>query len=267
MMMTNASRLVATAAAALFIAGGVRAEVVGEEMSYEVDGVKLTGYLAYDDAVEGPRPGVLIVHEWWGHNDYVRMRADMLAEMGYTAMALDMYGDGKSTSHPEDANKFMSEVFANMEAGSKRFVAARELLESHQSSNPEKTAAIGYCFGGNIVLQMARAGMDLDGVASFHGNLSTQSPAQPGMVKAPMLVLHGADDPFVPAEQVDAFKAEMEAAGADMTFIAYPGAVHAFTNPGADELGKANNMPLAYNEEADKQSWAELEKFLDKVFE
>lgn len=253
--------------AAAFLVTQAHAAVVGEEIEYDVDGVKLTGYLAYDDAVEGARPGVLIVHEWWGHNDYVRMRADMLAGMGYTALALDMYGDGKSTTHPEDAQKFMMEVFNNMEAGKKRFVAAREILESHATSDAEKTAAIGYCFGGNIVLQMARSGMDLDGVASFHGNLSTQNPAQPGAVKAPMLVMHGADDPFVPAEQVDAFKSEMEAAGADMTFIAYPGAVHAFTNPGADELGKANNLPLAYNEEADRESWAELEKFLGKVFE
>jgi dienelactone hydrolase len=253
--------------AALVSTSPLSAKVVGEEVEYDVDGVKLTGYIAYDDSIDTPRPGVLVVHEWWGHNDYVRMRADMLAEMGYTAMALDMYGDGKTTTHPDDANKFMMEVFSNMEAGKKRFLAARDILESHPTTAADKTAAIGYCFGGNIVLQMARSGMDLDGVATFHGNLSTQSPAQPGAIKARLLVMHGADDPFVPAEQVEAFKSEMADAGADMTFIAYPGAVHAFTNPGADELGKANDLPLAYNESADKESWAELEKFLEEIFE
>ncbi len=240
--------------------------MVGEEVEYDVDGVKLTGYLAYDDAIQGERPGVLVVHEWWGHNDYVRHRADMLAEMGYTALALDMYGDGKAASHPEDAKKFMMEVFSNMDAGTRRFVAAREILENHPTSAAGSTAAIGYCFGGNIVLQMARKGMDLKGVASFHGNLSTQNPAQPGAIKAPILVMHGADDPFVPAEQVDGFKAEMANAGADMRFIAYPGAVHAFTNPGATAMGEQFGLPLKYDEAADTQSWAELDGFLKQVF-
>jgi len=254
-------------ALSLSLTHGAHAAVVGEEVSYEVDGVTLTGYLAYDDAVEGERPGVLVVHEWWGHNDYVRRRAEMLAGLGYTAFALDMYGDGKSTTHPDDANKFMTEVFSNMEAGTKRFVAARDILESHPTTDAGKTAAIGYCFGGNIALQMARSGMDLDGVASFHGNLSTQNPAQPGSIQAKILVMHGADDPLVPPEQVEAFKSEMEAANADMTFIAYPGAVHAFTNPGATELGQTYNMPIAYDESADKQSWAELESFLTGIFQ
>ncbi len=245
----------------------VHAAVVGEEIHYQVDGVDLTGYIAWDDAIEGQRPGVLVVHEWWGHNDYVRRRADMLAELGYTAMALDMYGDGKTTSHPEDAKKFMMEVFSNMEAGTARFVAARDLLHAHASTDPGRTAAIGYCFGGNIVLQMARRGMDLDGVASFHGNLSTQVPAEPGAIQGSLLVLHGAADPLVPEEQVAAFKEEMANAGADMTFIAYPGALHAFTNPAADELGKTYNMPIAYDADADRQSWAELQTFLGTVFQ
>lgn len=262
----NGSFFAMLAITMLLITGRAGAAVVGEEVNYEVDGVKLTGYLAYDDSVSGERPGVLVVHEWWGHNDYVRMRANKLAKMGYTALALDMYGDGKSTDHPADANKFMMEVFSNMDAAVKRFVAARNILEAHASTDSGQTAAIGYCFGGNIVLQMARSGMDLKGVASFHGNLSTSKPAQPGAIKSHILVMHGADDPFVPPEQVDGFKAEMAAANADFKFIAYPGAVHAFTNPGADVLGVANNLPLAYNEAADKQSWAELESFLKDVF-
>jgi dienelactone hydrolase len=267
--MMNLRSTLARGAAAFALCGllgTAQAAVVGEEVEYDVDGVKLTGYLAYDDAIQGQRPGVLVVHEWWGHNDYVRHRADMLAEMGYTALALDMYGDGKQASHPEDAQKFMMEVFSNMDEGTKRFVAAREILESHPTSAAGSTAAIGYCFGGNIVLQMARKGMDLKGVASFHGNLSTQNPAQPGAIQSPILVMHGADDPFVPAEQVDAFKAEMTNAGADMRFIAYPGAVHAFTNPGATAMGEQFGLPLKYDEAADTQSWAELDGFLKQVF-
>lgn len=241
-------------------------DITGEEVSYEVAGVKLTGFLAYDASSSDPRPGVLVVHEWWGHNQYVRDRALMLAEMGYTALALDMYGDGKQADHPEDAQKFMMEVLGNMSAGQTRFEAARSVLENHASTDAGRTAAIGYCFGGAVVLQMARSGMDLAGVASFHGNLSTKTPAQPGAVKARLLVLHGADDPFVPAEQVAGFKQEMSDAGAEMRFIAYPGAAHAFTNPGATQKGEKFDLPLAYNKEADQASWVELERFLENVF-
>lgn len=241
-------------------------EIHGEEVTYEAGGVQLTGYLAYDAAQQGARPGVLVVHEWWGHNDYARRRARMLAEMGYTALALDMYGDGKVAEHPEDAQKFAMEVMGHKDVGVERFRAARSLLEAHPTTDPTRTAAIGYCFGGAVVLHMARIGEDLAGVASFHGDLSTQSPAEPGAVKTRILVLHGAEDPFGPPETVEAFKQEMDAAGADLKLIAYPGAVHSFTNPDATALGERFDMPLAYNQEADRQSWAELERFLGEVF-
>ncbi|MDH3202128.1 MAG: dienelactone hydrolase family protein [Myxococcales bacterium] len=241
-------------------------DIKGEEVTYQAGDTTLKGYIAWDANKPGPRPGVIVVHEWWGHTDYVRRRARMLAEEGYTALALDMYGDGKKAAHPEDAQKFMMETISNAEVAKARFLAAHELLKNHASTDPSKIAAIGYCFGGAVVLQMARSGADLDGVASFHGNLSTESPAAPGVVKAKILVLHGADDPFVPKEQVDAFIREMDAAGADYTFIEYPGAVHAFTNPDATENGKKFNMPLAYNEEVDKKSWAELQKFLRRLW-
>ncbi len=241
-------------------------DIKGEEVTYQAGDTTLEGYIAWDANKAGPRPGVLVVHEWWGHNDYVRRRARMLAEEGYAAFALDMYGDGKQAAHPEDAKKFMMETLSSADIAKTRFSAALDLLKNHPKTEPTKIAAIGYCFGGAVVLQMARSGADLDGVASFHGNLSTESPAAPGVIKAKILVLHGADDPFVPKEQVDAFKEEMDAAGADYTFIAYPGAVHAFTNPAATETGKKFNMPLAYNEEADRKSWAELREFLRGLF-
>ncbi len=243
-----------------------KSDIKGEQVTYRAGDTTLKGYIAWDANKPEPRPGVIVVHEWWGHNEYVRRRARMLAEEGYTALAVDMYGDGKEAAHPEDAKKFMMESISNADVAKARFLAAYELLKNHPSTDPTKIAAIGYCFGGAVVLQMARAGADLDGVASFHGNLSTESPAAPGAVKAKILVLHGADDPFVPKEQIDAFKKEMNAAGADYVFIEYPGAVHAFTNPAATENGKKFEMPIAYNEEADKKSWAELQKFLRSLF-
>lgn len=246
------------------VSGG--ADIRTEEVTYTAGGATCTGFLAWDANVKGKRPGVLVVHEWWGHNEYVRRRARMLAEMGYTAMALDMYGDGKVAAHPSDAQKFMNEVFANMDAGKDRFVAARRVLAAHATTDSKHIAAIGYCFGGAVVLAMARQGMDLDAVASFHGNLATQSPAQKGAVKARVLVCHGADDKFIPKEQVDAFVREMTAAGADYEFVAYPGAVHGFTSKEAEENGKKFNLPLAYNEAADTASWQKLGEFLRASF-
>lgn len=187
--------------------------VQGEEVEYQANGTVLKGYLAYDDRIKGKRPGVLVVHEWWGHNEYARKRARMLAELGYTALALDMYGDGKQAHHPEDAGKFSSAVMQDPAGARKRFDAALQLLQKHKSTDAKRVAAIGYCFGGGVVLHMARAGENLRGVASFHGSLATAVPAAKGKIKAKILVLNGADDPFVPAEQVQAFKQEMKTAG------------------------------------------------------
>ena len=243
-----------------------QAAVVTETVEYKAGDTVMTGYLAYDDAVQGKRPGVLVVHEWWGHNDYARHRARMLAELGYTALALDMYGEGKVAEHPDDAGKFAGAVRGNMPVARQRFDAALDLLSKHATVDPGHIAAIGYCFGGGIVLEMARAGVDLDGVVSFHGSLGTGNPAQPGKVKAEVLALNGAADPFVKPEQIDAFRAEMDAAGVNYKFISYPDAKHAFTNPGASALGTKFNLPLEYNEAADKASWAEMEGFLTRVF-
>ena len=243
-----------------------KTSIEGKAVQYSAGGTVMKGYLAYDRDVKGKRPGVLVVHEWWGHNEYARKRARMLAEMGYTALAVDMYGDGKQAMHPDDAGKFSSELMKNFDTAKARFIAAEEFLKKQPTVDSGRIAAIGYCFGGGIVLNMARQGADLKGVASFHGSLSAVKPAAPGAVKAKILVLHGAEDKFITPEQIEVFKQEMKEAGADFRFIAYPGAMHSFTNPDADKLGKQFNLPLAYNEEADKKSWEDSGKFLKAIF-
>lgn len=238
------------------------AAVQGKEVTYSADGTTLKGWLAYDDAVKGKRPAVLVVHEWWGHNAYARKRANMLAELGYVALAVDMYGDGKQALHPDDAGKFAGEVSKNKPMAKARFEAAMKLLHKQRNVDARKLAAVGYCFGGSVVLNMAREGEDLKAVASFHGGLGTDSPAQPGKVKAQVRSFTGADDKMIPAAQVEAFKQEMEKAGVNYQAVVYPGAMHSFTNPDADEYGKKFNLPLAYNAAADKDSWAQLQVFL-----
>ncbi len=242
------------------------AEVVTREVTYRAGDTQMKGMLAWDDAVSGKRPGVLVVHEWWGQNDYARERARMLASLGYTALAVDMYGDGKTAEHPDDAGKFAAAVAGNMPLARARFEAALTALKDQPTVDPDRIAAIGYCFGGGIVLNMARQGIDIDGVVSYHGSLATSAPATPGAIRAAILVFNGADDPFVTAEQIAAFKQEMDAAGADYTFVNYPGAVHSFTNPGADALGEKFKLPLAHDPAADADSWAQTRTFFERIF-
>ncbi|MDD3530411.1 MAG: dienelactone hydrolase family protein [Gallionellaceae bacterium] len=244
-----------------------QAKVVGEEVSYTADGVTMKGFLAYDRDIKGKRPGVLVVHEWWGNNEFTRKRALQLAGMGYTALAVDMYGDGKTADHPDDAGKFADEVSKNMPVGKARFLAAMKRLAKHRTVAPGQIAAIGYSFGGGVVLNMAREGVGVKGVASFYGNLApVAEPAQKGKMKAKVAVFTGEDDPAIPKEQVEAFGKEMEAAGVDLRLVSYPGVKHSFTNPAADEIGKKFNLPLAYNAAADKDSWSQLSDFLEDMF-
>ena len=243
-----------------------QAAVQGKEVSYQANGTTLKGYLAYDDAVKGKRPAVLVVHEWWGHNSYARKRADMLAGLGYTALAVDMYGDGKQANHPDEAGKFAAEVSKNMPLARARFEAGMQLLRKQKTVDAGQMAAIGYCFGGGVVLNMARIGEDLKGVASFHGSLATDNPAQPGKVKARIISFTGEDDAMINAATVAAFKQEMESAAANFKVVTYPGVKHSFTNPDADELGKKFGLPLAYNAAADKDSWQQATVFLREVF-
>jgi dienelactone hydrolase len=243
-----------------------QAAVQGREVSYQANGTTLKGYLAFDDAIKGKRPGVLVVHEWWGQNEYARRRARMLAELGYTALAVDMYGDGKVVDNPDDAGKLAAGVYKNMAVAQARFEAGMQLLREQETVDANEIAAFGYCFGGGIALNMARIGEDLKGVASFHGGLGTDHPAQPGKIKARIISFSGEADPTIGADKVAAFKKEMESAGVHYRVVTYRGAKHAFTNPDADELGKKFNLPIAYNAEADKDSWEQAKVFLSSVF-
>jgi dienelactone hydrolase len=241
-------------------------KIEGKPVEYTAGGVTLKGYIAYDENVKGKRPGVLVVHEWWGQNEYVRKRARMLAELGYTALALDMYGEGRLASHPDDAGKFSSELMKNFPVARERFLAALDFLKKQPTVDPERIAAIGFCFGGGVVLNMARQGIDMKGVASFHGSLAVVKPDQPTPIKAAVRVYNGADDKFIPAEAIEALKKEMADQKVNFKFVNYPGAVHAFTNPEATDIGKKFNMPIAYNAAADKGSWADMKKFFKEIF-
>jgi dienelactone hydrolase len=237
-----------------------------KEVEYTAGDVAMKGFLAWDANQSGPRPGILVVHEWWGHNDYARRRARQLAELGYTALAVDMYGDGKQADHPDGAGQFATEVMQNMPAARARFEAAHELLDAHPTTDPAKTAAIGYCFGGGVVLAMGRAGADLDAVVSFHGSLPTEPIENPEAVKARFLILHGAADSFATPEQIEAFKKSMDDAGVDYRFVAYEGAKHSFTNPDADAFAEKFGLPIGYDATADEQSWQAMKDFFEEVF-
>ena len=239
------------------------ARIQTKEVEYRESGTVLKGFIAWDDAVAGKRPGVLVVHEWWGLNDHARNQARRLAEAGYVGFALDMYGAGKVTTHPQEAQAFATEATKDAAVVAARFNAALDLLKRDPHVDPARIAAIGYCFGGGVVLNMARSGADVAAVVSFHGSLGTKTPAEPGKVKARVLVLAGGADPFVPPEQVEAFRKEMQTAGARFEVVMYPGAKHGFTNPDAAKYG----MPqLAYDAAADRQSWAAMLKLFREVF-
>lgn len=253
----------------LAFSGASHAAIQTQEIPYtSADGTKLIGYYAYDDAIKGPRPGVVVVHEWWGLNDYAKRRARDLAGLGYSALAIDMYGDGKNTEHPKDAMAFMQAALKDGKAASARFQAGLDLLKKQSQTDPDKLAAIGYCFGGKVVLDAARQGVPLAGVVSFHGALVTNTPATPGSVKAKVLVEHGALDSMVTEDNVAAFKTEMDKAGADYQFVSLKGAKHGFSNPDADRLshGEHGGPDIGYNKEADEKSWADMQSFFKKIF-
>lgn len=240
-------------------------ELEANEVEYSTDSITMKGYLVHNKNTAEKRPGIIVIHEWWGHNDYVRERADMLAELGYTAMAIDMYGDGKQAAHPEDAGKFSGVVRNNVPLATARFDAALEVLKNHPSVDASQIAAIGYCFGGSMALTMANTGKDLDAVAAFHSGVKL--PVMPNdKLKAKVLVANGGADPFIPEETVEAFKAAMDSINADYEYIEFPEAQHAFTSKGADALGEKFNLPLKYNAEADAQSWQALKDLLNETF-
>lgn len=246
--------------------GQVTAEMQTETVEYEVNGETFTGYMAYDDEADGKRPGVLVVHEWWGHNEFARDQAEKLAKAGYTAFALDMYGSGKLAEHPEDAQQFMKEATKDVDQVKARFMAAKELLQQHDSVDSNKIAAQGYCFGGAVVLNMARLGVDLNAVVSYHGALGSPIKAEAGKVKPRIHVYTGGADQMVPSDQVSGLVKEMQDAEADLTLVSFPGVMHSFTNPGADKVAEEFDMPIAYNEDAATRSWEGTMRLYEEVF-
>lgn len=247
----------------LAMTAALGAAIETSTVDYQIGDTTFKGYLAVDTAREGQRPGVLVIPEYWGMNDYVKNRARQLADLGYVAFVADMYGDGKVTSDSKQAGQWAGEVKGDRILMRQRAEAALEQLKEHDKVDSEKLAAIGYCFGGTGVLEMARANMDVDGVVSFHGGLAPGDAASSETIKPKVLVLHGAVDPHVKPEEVKAFAHEMENANADWQLIAYGSAVHAFTNPDAgDDPAKG----AAYNEKADKRSWEAMENFFSEIF-
>lgn len=235
-----------------------------EPVSYTApDGTNLKGFVAYDESKEGARPVVLVVPEWWGLTDYPRMRAKMLAEMGYLAMAVDMYGNGAVADNPDAAGKEAGAFYANPNLGNARLDAAWAKLKAMPQADTTKSAAIGYCFGGSMVLNWAKTGAPLKGAVSFHGDLRGVPPQKGNATR--FLICHGAADEFVPQQQVDAFRKSMDSAGINYTFKAYEGATHAFTNPAATAKGEKFKMPIRYNGAADTASWNEMKAFFSQV--
>jgi dienelactone hydrolase len=237
-----------------------------ENITYSLDTVNMNGYVVYDENKEGMRPAVIVVHEWWGLNDYAKMRARELAKLGYIAMAMDMFGNGRTADNQDSAGKLATPFYQDPQMAKNRLDAAIVKLKSYSQADPNKVAGIGYCFGGGVLLNAARLGEDMKGVVSFHGNL-IGTPADKNLLKAEILVCHGAADPFVPQAQVDQFKKQMDSIGARYTFKSYEGATHAFTNPDATETGKRLNLPIAYHPQADSASWNEMKLFLGRIFQ
>lgn len=237
-----------------------------EVITYKVDSLIMVSYLVYDENIEGKRPGVLVIHEWWGLNDYVKMRARKLAELGYVAIAVDMYGDHQMGNDPDAAKKLSTPFYNDPLLAKKRFDAALENFKNNPQVDTTRLAVMGYCFGGGVSVGLARLGENLKGAVSFHGNLNVV-PLKKELLKADILVCQGAIDPFVPQEEVDLFKKQMDSAGARYTLKIYDSATHAFTNPEATALGKKFNLPIAYNAKADSASWEDMKAFFKRIFQ
>jgi dienelactone hydrolase len=240
------------------------AAVQSKTVVYRDGAVECRGFLAWDDAVAGPRPGVLVVHEWWGLNEYARERARALAAQGYVAFAADMYGEGKTVTHPKDAGEMAGKVRANVATWRKRAQAALDVLKSQPECDPQRLAAIGYCFGGSTALQLAYSGAPLKAVATFHAALPTPTAEEAAQIQARVQIHHGADDAFIPAEAISAFRAALDQAKSSYEFFAYPGAVHSFT---VKDAAAANVPGLKYDASADEKSWAALSELLASSFD
>jgi len=253
---------------ALGAAVSLNAKIVMKPVAYEQGGVKLEGCLAYDDAKvskASPAPGVLVVPEWWGLNDYARSRAEQIARLGYVAFAADMYGAGVTTSDPKKAGELAGQFYGKPLMAERAQAGLDQLLATGLVESTH-VAAIGYCFGGSTVQALAYSGAPLAGIVSFHGGLIPVPADAAVKNKAKILVCHGAIDPFVSKESVEAFMKAMNEGKFDYQFVSYAGAVHAFTNPGADQLAKATGLPIAYNAAADHRSWTHMKVFFQELF-
>ncbi len=249
--------------AVLFFSINAEASVKTKTVEYKQGNTILEGYMAWDDAKSAKRPGVLIVHEWTGINDHIKQRAEMLAKLGYVAFAADIYGKGIRPSVQSEASKTAGIYKNDRPLMRARVRAGLEELKKQKLTDPQRIAAIGYCFGGTTVLELARDAADVKGVVSFHGGLSTPTPLDAKNIKAKVLALHGADDPFVKVDEVIAFQDEMRKGGVDWQFISYSNAVHSFTNKAA---GTDNSKGAAYNENADRRSWEAMKAFFAEIF-
>ncbi|MBI3089377.1 MAG: dienelactone hydrolase family protein [Candidatus Tectomicrobia bacterium] len=255
-------RYASAALLVLLLSIGAQAALRTEAVEYRQGDTLLQGYLAYDTDFQGKRPGVLVVHEWWGLVDYPKNRAEELAKLGYVAFALDMYGKGKSGATPQEAGQLAGAIRGNVDLMRARAQAALEALKRHERTDPRRTAAVGYCFGGGVALELARSGADLKGVVTFHGSLATQRPQDAKNIKGRVLVLHGSEDRSVTPAHVAAFQEEMRSAGVDWQLNIYSGATHAFSNPAA----RMPERGLAYHEQAATRSWEAMKLFLADIF-
>ena len=242
-----------------------KANIKGEEITYAAEGTTCKGYVAYDASKKGKRPAVLVVPEWWGCNEYARVRARKLAELGYIAIAVDMYGEGKQADNPKDAGAAATPFYTDPKLGFSRIQAALTKIKTYPQTDEKRIAAIGYCFGGAMVLNAAKMGADLLGVVSFHGGLKTV-PAAKGSVKAKILVCHGLADKFVSDADIKSFRHNLDSVAVKYQFLTYPDAMHAFTNPASTDNGKKFGIPVAYNAAADKKSWEDMKAFLKATF-
>ncbi len=237
-----------------------------EIVNYIVDSLTMNSYVVYDENIEGKRPAILVIHEWWGLNDYAKMRARKLAELGYIAMAVDMYGNGQMGNDPAAAEKLAMPFYMNPQLAKIRVDYAMMNLKKNPNVDETKTAIIGYCFGGAVAIGMARMGGDFDAAVSFHGNLNVVPPNK-DLLKAEILVCHGGVDPFVPQSEVDIFKKQMDSIGAKYSFKVYDSATHAFTNPDATAMGEKFKIPVKYNAAADSASWEDMKAFFKRIFQ
>lgn len=240
-------------------------QIKEESVTYTSDNLTSKGYVVYDENKRGKRPGVIVVHEWWGAGDYERKRARQLAEMGYIALVADMYGNGKTAATPQEAAALVNSFDKNLRRSKGGLDAALKKLKGYPETDTANIAAIGYCFGGGVVLNAAKLGADLKGVVSFHGSLSGV-PVKKELLIAKVLVCHGEADKFISLRDIAAFKKGMDSIGADYTFKTYDNATHAFTNPGSTEAGKKFHMPIEYNAAADSASWNDMKVFFGRIF-